>query len=97
MMTEGYEAPAGVLRPSAAAMGAKVEDEVIIFERQQDRFFGVRGAGVRIWQLIGEETHTAADIAQRLCDEFDADAATIRRDVADHLGKLAAHGLIEAR
>lgn len=88
---------AGVLRPSEAAMGAQVEDEMIIFERQQDRFFGVRGVGVRIWQLIGEEAHTADDIARRLCDEFDADEATIRRDVAELVRQLAAHGLIATR
>jgi hypothetical protein len=94
-MTGVHAPPAGVLRPREAAMGAQVEDEVIIFEAEQDMFFGVRGAGVRIWQLIGEQAHTADDIARRICAEFDADEAEIRRDVAELLGKLAAHGLIE--
>jgi hypothetical protein len=91
------EAPAGVLRPSAAAMGAQVEDEVIIFEREHDRFFGVRGAAVRVWELINEDAHTGDEIVRRLCDEFDADEETIRRDVTELIGKLAAHHLIETR
>jgi hypothetical protein len=88
--------PAGVLRPSAAAMGAQVEDEVIIFEREHDRFFGVRGAAVRVWALINEDAHTADEIVRRLCDEFDADEDTIRWDVTELIGKLAAHHLIES-
>jgi hypothetical protein len=88
--------PAGVLRPSAAAMGAQVEDEVIIFEREHDRFFGVRGAAVRVWALINEDAHTADEIMRRLCDEFDADEDTIRWDVTELIGKLAAHRLIES-
>lgn len=96
-MGKGLDAPTGVLRPSAAAMGAQVEDEVIIFEREHDRFFGVRGAAVRIWALIDEDAHTADDIVRRLCDEFDADEATIRRDVLELIGKLAEHHLVETR
>ena len=96
-MGDALEPPVGVLRPSAAAMGAQVEDEVIIFEREYDRFFGVRGAAVRVWALISEDAFTADDIVRRLCEEFDADEETIRRDALGLIGKLAAHHLIETR
>jgi hypothetical protein len=88
--------PAGVLRPIASAMGAMIQDEMVIFENDRDAFFGLRGAGRRIWTLIAEDAHTAEDIVQRLCDEFDGDEALIRQDVAETIAKLSDHGLIEA-
>ena len=87
----------GVLRPIASAMGAQIEDEMLIFEKDSDAFFGLRGAGRRIWTLIAEDAHTADDITRLLCEEFAGDEALIRQDVAETLTKLAAHGLIEAR
>src|SRR5580692_10544855 len=86
----------GVLRPVASAMGAMIQDEMVIFENDGDAFYGLRGAGRRIWTLIAEDAHTADDIVRRLCDEFDGDEALIRQDVAQTIAKLSAHGLIEA-
>lgn len=97
-MTESVPAlPTGVLHPAASAMGASIQDELVIFEKDRDAFYGLRGAGRRIWALIAEDAHTADDIVRRLCDEFEGDETMIREDVARTLARLAEHGLIEAR
>jgi coenzyme PQQ synthesis protein D (PqqD) len=94
--TQAASVAQGILRPVASAMGAMIQDEMVIFENDRDSFYGLRGAGRRIWTLIAEDAHTAEDIVQRLCDEFDGDEALIRQDVAQTIAKLSDHGLIEA-
>jgi PqqD family protein of HPr-rel-A system len=95
-MTRKPHWPQGVLRPAPSALGAEIEDEVIVFEQESDAVFGLGGVGRRIWALIAEGAHTAEEVAQRLCAEFDADEAVIRTDLAKILGELSAHGLIES-
>ena len=81
--------------PADNVIGTKVEDEVLLLQFEKQNYFGLRGAAVRIWDLI-QHGATGADIVQRLVQETGVDEARARTDVADTLQKLLDAGLLRA-
>jgi hypothetical protein len=86
--------PEGILRPACDIISTEVEDEVMLFAPETSRYVGLTGAATRVWNLVEERAHSAEQIAQILFDEFDADPAKIRADLARTLADLTAHRLI---
>lgn len=79
--------------PADNVIGTRVEDEVLLLQFEEQHYFGLRGAAMRIWELT-QNGATGADIVQRLMQETDVGAERARTDVADTLQKLLDVGLL---
>jgi hypothetical protein len=86
--------PGGILKPAYDIICTEVEDEVMLFAPETSRYVGLLGVATRVWSLIEERSHSAEQIAQILCNEFNAEPAKIRADLAKTLADLTAHRLI---
>ncbi|MEI9889205.1 MAG: PqqD family protein [Rhizomicrobium sp.] len=81
--------------PADNVIGTKVEDEFLLLQFETQNYFGLRGAAVRIWELM-QHGATGADIVQRLVQETDVGEERARTDVADTLQRLLDAGLLRA-
>jgi hypothetical protein len=79
--------------PADNVIGTKVEDEILLLQFEKQNYFGLRGAAVRIWELM-QQGATGADIVQRLVQETDVGEERARSDVAGTLQKLLDAGLL---
>ena len=71
----------------------KIGDEYFVLTTADSTLHNVKGAGVRIMELL-DEGQDEAGIVRALCDEYDALAAEIETDVASFLEELAAKGIV---
>ena len=66
--------------------------ELIILNLENGTYFGLDEIGARIWQLIQE--HGSLDkVFAALCDEYEASADTLRRDLLNLVNELCTQGL----
>ena len=79
--------------PTDGVIGTKVEDEIILLQFENQSYFGLRGAAVRIWELT-QRGATGADIVRHLVQETDVSEVRAQADVADTLQKLLDAGLL---
>jgi len=79
--------------PADGVIGTKVEDEIILLQFENQSYFGLRGAAVRIWELT-QQGATGADIVRRLVQETDVSEGRAQADVTDTLQKLLDVGLL---
>jgi hypothetical protein len=73
----------------------KVDDQVVLLSLEGGRYYKLNGSGSRVWALI-EEHGELQKVQDAMTQEFDADEAEIRRDVATLVADLEAHGLVQA-
>ncbi len=71
----------------------KIGDEYFVLTTRDSTLHNIKGAGVRVLELLDEGTDDA-EIARLLRDEFDAPAAEIEADLASFLEELAAKGIV---
>ena len=72
----------------------KVADEAVILDVETAAYFSLAGAGLRMWELLGEGK-TVEVIARTLSAEYDAEDAELEDDCSELIGKLKKEGLIE--
>lgn len=72
----------------------KVADEAVILDVETAAYFSLRGAGLRMWELLGQGK-SAFEIGRALAREYDAAEAVLVRDCAALTGKLRKAGLLE--
>ncbi len=77
-------------------MIATIDDELVMMDASQGKYFGLKGSGPRIWELIAEPI-TPARIIDTLCEENDVEPATCRQDTLAFLEQLAQLELITVR
>ena len=70
-----------------------LEGEAVILDLASGTYFGLNEVGTRVWRLV-DEGRDAAQIVDAVAAEYDADRATIERDVARLLDDLSARRLI---
>jgi coenzyme PQQ synthesis protein D (PqqD) len=85
----------GAWKHSRRAAWRKVADEAVILDVETAAYFSLSGAGLRMWELIGEGK-TPAEIARVLAEEYDADEDALRDDCAELADKLRKERLIES-
>ena len=68
-------------------------DRTVLLDPVGGEYFGLDEVGTRIWELRPGNP-TAAALADRLLDEFDAPRETLAADAARLLGELAAAKLV---
>lgn len=72
----------------------KVADEAVILDVETAAYYSLDGAGLRLWELIGEGLALPA-ILDALVAEFDAPADEIRGDCLELIGVLKKEKIIE--
>lgn len=70
-------------------------DELVMMSIEQDAYFGLSGAGCKIWELI-ENPLSLGEIAQALTTEYEVDEETCRADAKAFLTQLEARKLVKA-
>lgn len=81
-------------RHAAAVLSAEVGGSTVFMSVEQGCYLGLDEIGTEIWRRL-EESIVIADLVAVLADEYDADPATIEREVLDLLARMAAYGLVE--
>lgn len=80
---------------SEHVMFQELDGEVVLLDLASEKYFGLNEVGSRIWALLSEARSMGA-IHAVLCEEFDAPADAIERDLLGLVEKLAAAGLVKA-
>ncbi|HEU0078137.1 MAG TPA: PqqD family protein [Longimicrobiaceae bacterium] len=86
-----HDAP---FRRAVKVVSAAEGDRTVLLEPVRGEYYGLDEVGTRIWELLPVYP-TAAGLAERLHDEYDAPRERLAADVAALLGKLAALKLVE--
>ncbi|MBE0698702.1 MAG: PqqD family protein [Anaerolineaceae bacterium] len=73
-----------------------LEGEVVILNLQSGVYFGLKGVGARIWELIKDPVK-ASDISDAILVEFSVDRERCEQDVLAILENLKSSGLIEVK
>lgn len=72
------------------------ESTVLLLNPADGQYFTLDEVGARIWDLV-DGTRSAAEIAETVAAEYDADPATIHADVLELLAELRDEGLVDLR
>ena len=83
------------LRLSPDVLYRDLDGQTVILDLSSGKYFGLNEVGTRIWALMSEG-RSVADIVRILALEFEADTATIERDVRDLLETLKSRNLISS-
>ena len=73
-----------------------VEDELVLLSLKEQQYYGLDSIGSRMWHLLLEHGDVET-VADRICDEFDADRGQVVRDVESMVEDLCAAGLMKQR
>jgi hypothetical protein len=85
--------PGTVVARSEEPIAVEVDRTIVMMSLAQGMYFGLEGAGPRIWALL-ERPRSAAELAKALLDEFEVDATTCLRDTCEFLETLRQAQLI---
>ena len=67
--------------------------ETVILDLQQSRYCSLNGVGSRMLTLVQEKL-SLDEVVQALVEEYDADAKSIRQDLAELIDRLVREGLL---
>jgi hypothetical protein len=70
-----------------------LDGEAVILDLASGTYFGLNAVGTRVWRMI-EDGRAAAEVVETIAAEYDADRATIARDVNRLLDELRVRNLI---
>jgi hypothetical protein len=85
-----------VVAVSGSQVSSDLADEKIILGVESGQYYGLRGVGVRIWELLSEPRRVS-DVRDILVGEFAVEPAKCERDLLQLLVQLADRGLIDVR
>jgi hypothetical protein len=88
--------PASKICRSENSLAAEIDDELVLMSVEQGNYYGLDAIGADIWRRLEEPMQVSA-MCEALCQEYEADADTIRRDVMALLERLIAEGLVEVK
>lgn len=86
--------PAAVFRKRADARYRNVGGEGVVVRQEAGEVLVVNEVGARVLDLVDAQTPVDA-LVDALAAEYDADRATLERDVAAYLRELVDAGIIE--
>lgn len=85
---------APAFKHAARAAWRKVADEAVILDVETAVYYSLSGAGLRMWELLGESLALPA-IVRILSEEYDTDASKLGKDLTELSGKLRKELLLE--
>ncbi len=74
-------------------MVQEVGGEAVLLDLASEQYFGLDAVGSRVWALLGD-SDLLATVHARLCEQFDAPAERIERDLLALTHALAEAGLV---
>lgn len=86
--------PSTVFRKVTHQVSCQINDEVAILDLERSLYFGLQGAGVRIWDAL-EQPRSLAELCDVVVSEFDVAPADCQADVTQLLANLEQERLIE--
>ena len=89
----GPASPDASFRRAEHVVSAAEGDRTVLLDPVGGAYFGLDEVGTRIWELLPSHP-TAAGLADRLFEEYDAPRETLAADAARLLGELAAAKLV---
>ena len=84
-----------MIRLSDSVMKSGIDGEIVLLDGSVGVYFSLNSTGARMLELVLQETDREATIAT-LVAEFEAEEATIRKDLAQLLDELLSRKLIRA-
>jgi len=72
----------------------EIDQEVVLFNPQTQRYFALEGVGVLFWKRLSEGLGVE-DILAEILEAYEVDEATLRRDMALFLQSLEKESLIK--
>lgn len=88
----GSDLPHTVSIP-ADVLWQQVDDEVVVLDAAAGEYRGLNDVGSRMWIALEESPDVAAAYEQ-LCDLYEVDLDTLRRDLASFIERLVANGML---
>jgi hypothetical protein len=86
--------PSTVFRRCRRQVSCDLNGEAAILHLDQSVYFGLKGVGAQVWMAL-ENPQSLAELQDRVCKEFDVDAARSEADLMKFLSELQAAGLVE--
>jgi hypothetical protein len=74
-------------------LSTRLDDDVVILGLRDSIYYGLSGAGARVWDLLRSE-RTRDDIVAAIVAEYDVTAEAAAADIDALLAELHARGLI---
>ena len=85
----------GTLTASTDVLARDIQGETVLLDLKSDSYFGLKGVGARIWQLLAAGT-SMTDMTTVLAAEFDVSAETLTVELERFVGELVNAGLVTA-
>lgn len=82
-----------LIRRTDDILATPLDDTLLMMSVRQGRYYGLNGAGPRIWELLAEPT-TAEALVAALLEEFEVEPAACAAEVAAFLDELRANNLL---
>lgn len=84
-----------VLRRDPDIIYAALGNDGVMLNIKAGRYHSVNDVGARIWELL-EIPRTAADLRDRLLEEFEVEEGACQAAVLEFVGSLAERGVVHA-
>jgi hypothetical protein len=82
-----------VVQLSGDHIAAPVDDELVVLSIERGSYYGLDGIGSEIWRRLATPIRVDA-LCDGLAQRYDADRATIEKDVMSLLERLVGEGLV---
>lgn len=74
-------------------IAADVDGDTVMMRLERDDYYGISGAGSRIWELL-EEPIKLSEIVAKICEEFEVDEPTCKTDAIEFIEALVRLDLV---
>lgn len=71
-----------------------IDNETVMMDIDQGRYFGLNNTGTRIWALLAEPI-VIGDLCDQLTEEFNVPMDQVEQEVVGFLGSLLNRGLVQ--
>lgn len=72
-------------------LSTDLDGELILVHGQSGAFYSIKDSGLAIWRAF-DETESLAEVADKICDEFEIEPADCEAEVLDFSRKLVSAG-----
>ena len=84
-----------VVAPEAVMIRTFDDGESVLLHLETEHYFGLNAVGARMWEVL-----TTSESARRLTpllEEYEVEPEILRNDLAELVGRLREHELVESR
>jgi hypothetical protein len=82
------------VRRVGSVLDADIEDQTVMMDIEQGRYFGLNPTGTKIWKLLAQPV-VISDLCDKLTAEFDVAPAQCEKEVVGYLESLLTRGLLQ--